>query len=351
MTDEVRARIEYYLEKLGTWPHVNNLSKDFSISKELAKELLDEYREKYYVKKPVLPPSPAESRKETILHLSQEEFNKITKKDEVKKDEKPTDFHETLVRQGAGIIVLRIFSGLVGIACIVRGFMVILSINSTIGWQGYVNAIIFQGGSAILPIVAMVYFSAISKRTWYNVIFGFIYLSGGAGSMSYEVYASITAFHETNIKQEIKNQNQSPIAQDFQILAIQSKIDSENKTKARIEALLAQRVEELDKIIRDNGDSKAVQTATGRVATNRADLEASESRLRQYNDDLLARSKTLESESKSNASSLSMISNNNQDTKNLLELLITTIPSAMMVFFTPVFFGFALFGINVRRKE
>jgi len=347
MTEEAKARIDLY-RKTGKLPHPMSLSDDLKITPQEAQSLINEYRETYLrpnVRRPANPANPPPIH--TIPVVTQEEWNKKTESSEI---EKAKDFHEVLARQGAGVWILRGLSFVIACACMVRGFMVILDINSTAGWQGYLNAIIFQGASAILPIVAMLYFSSAIKKpmNWFQMLIGLLFIVGGTASMSYEVYASIASFHQINIKQELSVTEAKPATDDPIIATLDTNIKLENEAMIRTQLLLDQRLAEW-KALPPGDPGKA--TAEARVRANRADLEGQTKRIQEWNADRTARLATLEKKTESNSSALGMVSSGNQDVKNEFELLITGIPSAMMVIFTPIFFGLSLFGIHVRRKE
>jgi hypothetical protein len=348
MTEEAKARIDLY-RKTGKLPHPMSLADDLGITPQDAQTLINEYRELYSRPNVRRPPNPANpSPIHTIPTVTQEEWNKKTETPIAQ--EKAKDFHDVVARQGAGVWVLRVISFVIAVACMIRGFMVILEINSTAGWQGYLNAIIFQGASAILPIVAMLYFSSAIKKpmNWIQMLIGLFFIVGGAASMSYEVYASIASFHQINIKQEILLTEIKPITDDPILMTLELNIKLENDAMARTQALLSQRVDEANAL---PPEAIGKATAEARVRANRADLETQTKRIQAWNADRTARILFLEKENESNSSALGMASSGDQDVKNGFEFLITGIPSAMMVIFTPIFFGLALFGIHVRRKE
>jgi len=337
MTNEIKSRIDYYVSKLGTWPHVANLSSDFNVTKEKAKEYLDEYRE--IIKRPVMAPSPAEPTKSDVPRISKQQFDILSNKEEKKIGS--NNLHETVVQHGGGIIALRIISAIVTLACVVRGFIVIVEINTVIGWQGYLNAIIFQGGSAILPIIGMLYFSLVKKGTMVFLLFGCFYIIGGLGSMMYEVYASSQVFHQTNIKQEISIQNVFTNNGDSILQSIQENINSENANMARIVSNLSKRRAELAPL---SPQDLGYPAAAGRVSANLADQSKSQDNLNRLGNQKTERLKELESKSNKQSSVTNLVQNN-----DFVELIITLIPSIIMVVFTPVFFSIALFGVG--KKE
>lgn len=338
MTQEIKDRISYYLKKFnGTYPHVNSLAKDFSITPSEAKSYIDEYRSEVNPGNKARAPNPAEPVMSNIAKLTKEQFE-----ERIKKNEKAKDFHEVLDRQGYGVIAIRILSGIVAICCMLRGFVVIIDINSTIGWQGYLNAVIFQGGSAILPVVSFLYFSR-AKSSSINILYGTLVLLGGIGSMIYEVYASSQAFHQTNIKQEISFSESRPTTNDPILFSIQEKIDSQKKSVAAVAENLALRklqMSQLDPL------SLEYRTASGRVGRNQADLEAAQTKLSGFEIEKTDRLNSLEKKNDKSSNVLVLTGN-----KDSLELWIVLIPSIMMVAFTSVFFGIALFGINVSDKS
>ncbi len=333
MTNEIKSRIDYYVSKLGGWPHVTNLANDFGVSKEQAKVYLDEYRE--LIKRPIMPQSPAEPSKQEVPRITRQQFDNISKKDEVKET---NNFHETVVKQGGGILALRIISGIVALACMIRGFIVIIEINTVIGWQGYLNAIIFQGGSAILPVVGMLYFSFVKKNNLVYILFGTFYIVGGIGSMMYEVYASSQAFHQTNIKQEISVQKEFSTLEDSILQSIQEQINSENANMTRITSNLSKRQAELALLSPEN---PLYSSAARKVSTNLSDQSDSQDNLNKLGNKKTERLQSLENKNGKKSSVVNLVQNN-----DFIELVITLIPSMMMVLFTPVFFSIALFGVN-----
>lgn len=334
MTNEIKSRIDYYVSKLGGWPHVNNLAHDFKVTREQAKLYLDEYRE--LIKRPIMAPSPAEPVKQDVPRVTRQQFDNISKKEEEKKI-----IISNKVQHFGGITVLRIFSGLVAIACVIRGLIVIVDINTVIGWQGYLNAIIFQGGSAILPIVGMVYFSFVTKKNLRFILFGAFYIIGGIGSMMYEVYASSQVFHQTNIKQEISIQKEYVSIDDPILQSIQENINSENANMTRIVSNLSKRRAELSLLSPEN---PARAAAERRVSANLADQTKSQDNLNKLGNQKTERLLLLEEKNGKQSSVVNLVQNN-----DFVELIISLIPSIIMVIFTPIFFSIALFGVD--RKE
>lgn len=336
MTDEIKSRIEYYLQKLGTWPHVANLAQDFSITKEQAKIYIDEYREN--IKRPIMAPSPANPVKQDIPRITKQQFDNISNKD---KKQEINNLHKSIDQHGVGIIALRIISGIVTLACMIRGFIVILEINTVIGWQGYLNAIIFQGGSSILPIVGMLYFSFINKKQLIYILFGAFYIIGGIGSMMYEVYASSQVFHQTNIKQEISSQKEYSDTKDLILFSIQEQINSENENMVRIVSNISKRRQELSLL---SPEDPGRQVAASRVSANLTDQSKSQDNLNRLGNQKTERLKFLEDKNSKQSSVVNLVQNN-----DFVEIIITIIPSMIMVIFTPIFFSISLFGVN--RKE
>ncbi len=341
MTDEVKSRIDYYVSKLGGWPHVSYLEKDFGATKEQAKIWLDEYR--VLIKRPVMAQSPAEPAKQDIQRISKEQFEAISKKKEIEKD-KPKD---TLVQHLGGLLVLRFLSGLVALACIIRGFIVIVEVNTVIGWQGYLNAIIFQGGSAILPVVGILSFSFMKKFWSANMVFGTFLFIGGLGSMVYEVYASSQAFHQTNVKQEIVLQKELSVDRDQVLQSIEDNIKLENTNLDQINSNLSKRQSELT-VLQTAApvDLKAVKVAENRVSANLSDRTISQDKLNKLASDKTNRLVELENKTNKQSSVVNLVKDN-----DFIQLLISLIPSIIMVIFTPIFVSIALFGIGKENEK
>ncbi len=345
MTEEIKSRIQYYIQKTRKLPPFQNLAKDFNISNEESQKLLQEYREEFIVQKAkVMAPNPAEPRKERVLKLTTEQF------EEIKHREVPTDFHEVVVQQGGAMVALRIICGIVGIACIARGSSVIFELNSSNIFYALVSAIIFQGGSAILPIVSMLYFSIAEKRARFNAVIATFFMIGSIASMSYEVYASFSNFHQLNVKQEITLSQPGQVVDDPLLKSLQDKIDSDKTALASTMAQLTMRQSELSTLGVDASPAdKAL--ASSRVSANKAQAEKEQATLQSDQDKKTQRLDVLNKMSDSNSSAITLVSGDDQSSKNSIELWINLIPSIMMVIFTPVFCGLALFGIHVRRKE
>lgn len=333
MTEPQKIRIDFYIEKLRKLPHYKNLMTDFSIDQEQAIKILEEYKEQYrkdHPKNVSIKP----------VQVTQPEF------DQIKTKQKPKDFHEAVVQHGGAMVALRLICALVSCACAVRGFSVIVEINSSNIFYGIVSGVIFQGGSAILPVIAMMFFSS---KTWKSFVIGLMFIIGGMGSMSYETYASVSSFHQSNVKQEILSSDKQGDRKDTILESIKIKIDQQLKVNSATDAQLAIRQVELKALAVSGADPQALAVASGRVQANLADQKAEAKALADMVDEQTKRMETLGLKSDSNSSALNLVGN--QEFKNTFEFIIILIPSLMMVIFTSVFFGIALFGIHIRREK
>lgn len=159
--------------------------------------------------------------------------------------------------------------------------------------------------------------------------------------MVYEVYASSQAFHQINIKQEIANAKELSVANDPILFSIQERIKQEKTNLDQINSNISKRQSELSLLSPDNPEYKA---AFNRVSANLGDRTISQEKLDKLGKDETERLSKLEDKTNKQSSVSNLVSND-----YLVELIVTLIPSIMMVCFTPVFASIALFGIMGRK--
>ena len=333
MTQEQKERIDYYVSKTGKLPHFQSLAKDFNLSLDESNSILREFKSSYSPK--INLPRPNDVS-EVPKRISQETYESIRNKN------KDDDTDKEILKHIGGNIFLQIISGIVFIACATRGFSVILDLNNTSIFYGIVSGIIFQGGSAILPVVSFLFFS---KKRIESFLIGVFLLIGGLGSMTYETWASISNFHEINVKQELKATESKPSTGDAIVQSLEENIKSVLDSQERSKSLLAKRQAELNALPKSD---PGLALAEARVQANLADLDSEASRLSSLQGRKTARLSKLDSKQDS-ASALNIVSDD-QTNKNGFELFIIVVPSLMMVLFTPIFFGIAMFGIGRKEK-
>ena len=331
MTQEHKSRIEYYVSKTGKLPHYQSFAKDFGISVEEASNILTEY--KLQDTSRIRIPKPNEPTGNAPARISQEKYNEIRTNGE--QNQIP---HES-IRHFGGEIPLRIICLLVFLACATRGFSVILDLNGSNLFYGIVSGIIFQGGSAILPVLSFLYFSSKKVSLF---LFGIFLLLGGLGSMTYETWASVASFHQMNVKQELSAKEARPTTDDPIVRSLEENIKSSLEDRVRTEELLAQRRLELS-LLPTVAPGRA--RAEARVQANLADLDREASQIQSLQDKKTARLLYLEGKQDSASSALNIVSQD-QSYKNGFELFIIIVPSLMMVLFTPIFFGISMFGVG-----